>query len=407
MNRQETHNRSSTPLVSYVLPVHNSWPYLKYAVESVLSIKSEDFELVVSDNHSTDFSKDYLREITDPRVRVISPPRKFRMNANFEFAISHARGDWVQLFGGDDAVLPFHHEILSRIVNTFPHIRIVNWNRGYYFWEEAQKLNGDLVASIEISSKVKIFDSRKRLKRALRGTISLFDLPQLYTTSVVKRDLIIQASKLSKNTFFVGMQPDIFSSMQLLFTEKKYLRIECPLTIVGTSPKSTGAGAFGDFYKIDHGEPLHEMNCFSNLNTRSRISLLASKNSSYYLLDSLFDYFDATKTPEKRKLLRIGFAGFLKHSYLPFNAVLAKEIKVNLKDEFSSSLLGRIPIYILSLFFFVTNPLITRLNRLRTYILKKFTRRLEFKKVSRDSEEFTSIKIFMDQIPQDGIKLLL
>ena len=65
MNKVDRGNTSDIPLISYILPVHNSWPYLKYAVESVLEMDSNEFELVISDNHSTDESSKYLMSLND------------------------------------------------------------------------------------------------------------------------------------------------------------------------------------------------------------------------------------------------------------------------------------------------------------------------------------------------------
>lgn len=399
-------DESLSPFISYIIPVHNAWPYLKFAIESVLEIDSNDFELIISDNHSTDSTRDYLTSLRDSRVRIVSPPSKLRMNSNFEFAVSHARGEWLQLIGGDDAVLPWHHQVLKKTSVSYPGIQVINWNRGYYFWAEAQHQNDNLVASIEISSRIRLLYSRKRLRQALRGTISFLDLPQLYTTSAVKRDLLIQAAKMTDNTFFVGMQPDIFSSIQILFNVEKYLRIECPLTLVGTSPKPTGPDFVSDFYKKD-SDFVHEVKrCKSTPNARTSISLLTRKNSPYFLMDSLSDYFDSTNLPVKRSLMRMGFANFLSRSYFPLDVKLHHEILSNLKKDFPDSFFSRISIYSISVIYFVFIPRFVFFNRARNFILKKLVKRIEYKKVSYNPEEFISIKSFVDGIPQSKIKLL-
>lgn len=404
--RDDSSKELKPPFISYILPVHNAWPYLMYAVESILAISSEDFELIISDNQSSDSTKDYLKGISDSRVRVISPSEKLKMNANFEFAISHATGEWVQLIGGDDAVMPWHHQALRKLSLSYPDIQVVNWNRGYYFWGEAQESNGSLVASIEISARVRVYDSAKRLKQAMRGTISILDLPQLYTTSAVKRDLISKASTKTQNTFVVGMQPDIFSSIQILFNAPKFLRIDSPLTLVGTSPKSNGAGALGDFYKVESPLLHQQGNCRSIMNVRTSISLFTHRNSAYYLIDSMFDYFDSAGIADERKLMMMGYASFLSDAYMRSDRALQSEIIRSFRDNFPNSFFTYVLFRTLSFLYLLTNPIIKFANRLKYFVMKKFIFRLDYKKISYKSNEFSSIRNFIELIPQEKITLL-
>ena len=60
------------PLISFGLPVYNGAPYLRRAFDSILAQTRADFELIVSDNASTDGTAqiidDYARR--DPRIRA-------------------------------------------------------------------------------------------------------------------------------------------------------------------------------------------------------------------------------------------------------------------------------------------------------------------------------------------------
>ncbi len=82
----------ATPTFSILIPTRNGRRYLPYTIETVLSQPGQDFEIVVSDNHSTDGTADFLDTISDPRFRRIKPPELLSMAAHFEFIISHARG---------------------------------------------------------------------------------------------------------------------------------------------------------------------------------------------------------------------------------------------------------------------------------------------------------------------------
>ena len=45
-------------------------PYIYEATESVLNNDFDQFELVVSQNGSTDGTRDYLRSLNDSRIRI-------------------------------------------------------------------------------------------------------------------------------------------------------------------------------------------------------------------------------------------------------------------------------------------------------------------------------------------------
>ena len=63
------------PSVSICLPVYNGENYVREAITSILEQTFEDFELIISDNASTDGTGEICRDAAtrDPRVRYIAP----------------------------------------------------------------------------------------------------------------------------------------------------------------------------------------------------------------------------------------------------------------------------------------------------------------------------------------------
>ena len=95
----------STPLFSIVIPTFNRSDLVPYAIGSILGQTLDDFEIVVSDNSSTDDTAEVVRGITDPRVRYVRTPKRLVVAESWEFARSHARGTLIILLGDDDALL--------------------------------------------------------------------------------------------------------------------------------------------------------------------------------------------------------------------------------------------------------------------------------------------------------------
>ncbi|WP_116209303.1 glycosyltransferase family 2 protein [Streptomyces olivoreticuli] len=96
------------PLVSVVMPVHNSAATLGPAVRSVLAQTHTDLELLITDDASSDDSMDLLRELArqDERVRPEAAARQGGAARARNLAIARARGDYVAFLDSDDMWLP-------------------------------------------------------------------------------------------------------------------------------------------------------------------------------------------------------------------------------------------------------------------------------------------------------------
>lgn len=95
------------PVVSVILPVFNSQPYLAAAVSSILGQTFRDFEMIAIDDGSTDRSLEILREFErrDERIRVISRPNTGIVGA-LNDAIDAASGLYLARMDADDIAMP-------------------------------------------------------------------------------------------------------------------------------------------------------------------------------------------------------------------------------------------------------------------------------------------------------------
>lgn len=82
------------PLVSVVMPVHNSAATLGASVRSVLAQTHPDVELLVTDDASTDGSMDLLQDLArrDERVRPQAAPEQGGAARARNLALARARG---------------------------------------------------------------------------------------------------------------------------------------------------------------------------------------------------------------------------------------------------------------------------------------------------------------------------
>ena len=92
--------------VSVCIPAHNSARFLPAAVESVFGQDFEDFELIVSDDASTDETPCVCTRYKDPRFRTVRSPRRLGLAGNWNRCVELARGTYVIVLHADDELRP-------------------------------------------------------------------------------------------------------------------------------------------------------------------------------------------------------------------------------------------------------------------------------------------------------------
>ncbi len=96
---------SVSPLVSAVVPAFNAEATIRATLDSILAQTFAGLEVIVVDDGSTDATVDVVRQIEDPRVRLVEQPNGGAAAAR-NLGIHHARGDWVAFLDSDDLWLP-------------------------------------------------------------------------------------------------------------------------------------------------------------------------------------------------------------------------------------------------------------------------------------------------------------
>ena len=84
-----------SPIVSVCIPTYNRAPLLAQAIQSVLGQTLQDFELLISDNASTDDTEAVVRSFDDPRIRYVRNEINLGGRANYDRCLQLASGSRV------------------------------------------------------------------------------------------------------------------------------------------------------------------------------------------------------------------------------------------------------------------------------------------------------------------------
>lgn len=93
-----------TPSVSIGVPVYNAAPYLGETLDSLLAQTHTDFELIISDNASTDATPDVIHAYAarDKRIRSYRQSVNIGLGNNWSFVARQARGRWFKWVSAND-----------------------------------------------------------------------------------------------------------------------------------------------------------------------------------------------------------------------------------------------------------------------------------------------------------------
>jgi glycosyltransferase involved in cell wall biosynthesis len=161
-------NSVATPRVSVGMPVYNGERFVRQAVESLLNQTFRDFELIISDNGSTDSTRELCATFAaaDPRVRYIRHEQNRGAIFNWNFVVEQARGHYFKWASANDLSAPQLIERCVQCLDTEPNV-VVAYGHTTYIDDDGTSLG-------EYPHDVHVLDARpsvrfERLCRELRA----------------------------------------------------------------------------------------------------------------------------------------------------------------------------------------------------------------------------------------------
>ena len=118
------------PRVSIGMPVYNAERYLEEALDSLLGQTYEDFELIISDNASTDRTEGICRSRAseDDRIRYIRNRMNYGVINNFNQVLRISSGEYFKWAASDDVCGPDYLRRAIEVLDSDPSVVLV-WAR--------------------------------------------------------------------------------------------------------------------------------------------------------------------------------------------------------------------------------------------------------------------------------------
>ncbi len=123
---------SDAPLISVIIPTYNYARFLPEAIDSVLRQSFQNFEIVLSDDASTDESDDLCKRYAAAHasIRYQRQPENLGMVFNWNWCLEQARGALIKPLMADDLLShPETLERMARILLDQPEVSLVTCAR--------------------------------------------------------------------------------------------------------------------------------------------------------------------------------------------------------------------------------------------------------------------------------------
>ena len=121
------------PVINIGLPVYNGEQAIRKTLESILSQTFTDFELIISDNASTDSTSEICKEFErkDKRIRYVRQENNMGLLWNYKFVVKEARCDYFVWAAADDQMsnnyLESNLEVIKKTKNCIGSVGKTNY----------------------------------------------------------------------------------------------------------------------------------------------------------------------------------------------------------------------------------------------------------------------------------------
>jgi glycosyltransferase involved in cell wall biosynthesis len=229
---------------SILVPTRNRLDLLKLAIETVRLQDCTDWEIVVSDNASTDDVCANVAAFGDPRIRCYRSERLLPVTENWNAALARASGEYIFMLGDDDGLMCGCLARARVLIEEWGHPDVIYTEACQYAYPGV--IPGHAEGFIQFGYNAFLHGATQPflLPRAtaidmVRASTS-FRLRYGYNMQhfIVARQLVEKMR--AKGSFFQSPYPDYYAANAILLSATSVVVNPTPLVMIGINSKSFG-----------------------------------------------------------------------------------------------------------------------------------------------------------------------
>jgi glycosyltransferase involved in cell wall biosynthesis len=146
------------------MATYNGEKYIREQLDSIICQLTNEDELIISDDGSTDRTLEIVEQYNDPRLKLVFNPGGRNFTNNFENAIKNSSGDYIFLSDQDDIWLPNKVKVLSEYLLQYKAV----FSNGIFVDEHLNVINDSFFKMIDAGRGI--------IKNIIRGRYYGFGL---------------------------------------------------------------------------------------------------------------------------------------------------------------------------------------------------------------------------------------
>ena len=294
-------------LLSIIIPTKDRYHYLKECITTVLSVNSDDFELIIQDNTADNSEiRDFCEEVRDSRFKYFHYFEPLSVVDNLNKAIENSCGRYVCFIGDDDSISSSLIDVVRYIDRQ--DIDCLSFYVSGYNWPDMEFAadaikDARLFFNKDADGSIVQMNPMTQLKKALKDTISglPYQVPRLYH-GVVSRRCLEKVHEIT-HTYTPGPSPDMAGAVSLSLAARSAVFIKAHLVISGFGHKS----ARGEGKRNAHRGRIEDKPWLP----KNQVELWDNELPKYFsgetiLAQSAFEAFCAMKKPQYIKWIQYG-----------------------------------------------------------------------------------------------------
>lgn len=187
-----------TPLLTIGIPVHNEERFLAQTIESALNQTFTDYQIILSDNCSTDHSYEIACAYADraPRLTVVRHSENIGAPANFYYSLNRVQTKYFAWLGAHDIFLPDYLKAAIDVLEANPDI-VLAYPKSALIDADAQIVQNGYrdsdIDTIGLSLQERLFKITQNLWKctSIHGVFRTAVLKQLPWKSIIGADRLL------------------------------------------------------------------------------------------------------------------------------------------------------------------------------------------------------------------------
>lgn len=243
---------NDTPRVSLGMPVYNGENFIQQALDSILAQTFEDFELIISDNASTDRTEEICRAYAakDRRIRYYRNEHNLGAGPNYNRVFELSNGQYFKWVAHDDLLTPDYVEKCVAVLDPDPSV-IWCHSKTIFIDEDGAKVpfdptedcfidkHGNFIRKHDPQRHLDSWKPHERYKEVLIATRWCFEVFGLIRLDALKQIMRVDALKRTELMGpYYGSDKVLLAELSLI---GRYVEIPEPLFLRRCHAKQSSA----------------------------------------------------------------------------------------------------------------------------------------------------------------------